>query len=142
MDELLENESLQCMATYLISVFQLLCFSIYSDYHCTKQTLLQNNPHLRRTFPRSPFTVVTANLGPVSVSSPHTDTTNKADSMCLITALGTFDPDQGGHLVCWDYNLLIRFPPGCSALCCSTDLFLAHYRQNSSAGKSTSGAIT
>ncbi|KAJ7824057.1 hypothetical protein B0H14DRAFT_3469580 [Mycena olivaceomarginata] len=116
MDELLENESLQRMATYPIPVFQSLCFPIYSDYHRTKQTLLQNNPHLRRTFPRSPFAAVTANLGPVSVSPPHTDAANKADGMCLIAALGAFDPDQGGHLVCWDYNLLIRFPPGCSAL--------------------------
>jgi hypothetical protein len=36
--------------------------------------------------------------------------------MCLIGALGRFDTDQGGHLVCWDYNLIIRFPAGCSAL--------------------------
>jgi hypothetical protein len=78
--------------------------------------LLQNNPHLRRTFPRSPFAAVTVNLGPVSVSPPHTDAANKADGMCLIAALGAFDPDKGGHLVCWDYDLLIRFPPGCSVL--------------------------
>ncbi|KAJ7794248.1 hypothetical protein B0H14DRAFT_2392650, partial [Mycena olivaceomarginata] len=58
----------------------------------------------------------TANLGPVSVSPPHTNTAKKADSMCLIAALGAFDPYQGGHLVCWDYNLLIHFPPGCSVL--------------------------
>jgi hypothetical protein len=36
--------------------------------------------------------------------------------MCLIGALGRFDADQGGHLVCWDYDLIIRFPAGCSAL--------------------------
>ncbi|KAJ7816451.1 hypothetical protein B0H14DRAFT_2261527, partial [Mycena olivaceomarginata] len=45
----------------------------------------------------------------------HTDGANKADGMCLIGTLGDFDPDKGGHLVCWD-NLLIRFPPGCSIL--------------------------
>ncbi|KAF8196615.1 hypothetical protein K438DRAFT_1456498, partial [Mycena galopus ATCC 62051] len=85
-------------------------------YHTTKQTLTQQNPHLHRTFLRSPFAAITANLGLVSVSPPHTDCANKADGMCLISALGEFDPDQGGHLVLWDYDLIIRFPPGCSIL--------------------------
>ncbi|KAJ7796029.1 hypothetical protein B0H14DRAFT_3495283 [Mycena olivaceomarginata] len=92
MDELLEDQSIQRMATYPIPVFQ------------------AKNPHLRRIFARSPFAAVTANLGPVSVSPPHTDAGNKADGMCLIGALGNFDADKGGHLVCWDYNLIVRFP--------------------------------
>ncbi|KAJ7902515.1 hypothetical protein B0H14DRAFT_2221465, partial [Mycena olivaceomarginata] len=116
MDELLEDQSIQRMATYPIPVFQAVCFPIYSDYHRAKQTLLQKNPHLRRIFARSPFAAVTANLGPVSVSPPHTDAGNKADGMCLIGALGNFDADKGGHLVCWDYNLIVRFPAGCSIL--------------------------
>ncbi|KAJ7360911.1 hypothetical protein DFH08DRAFT_685201 [Mycena albidolilacea] len=116
MDKLLEDQSIQRMATYPIPVFQAVCFPIYSDYHCAKQTLLQKNPHLRRIFARSPFAAVTANLGPVSVSPLHTDAGNKADGMCLIGALGNFDADKGGHLVCWDYNLIVRFPAGCSIL--------------------------
>jgi hypothetical protein len=36
--------------------------------------------------------------------------------MCLIGALGAFDADQGRHLVCWDYDLIVCFPPGCSIL--------------------------
>jgi hypothetical protein len=76
----------------------------------------QQNSSLRRTFPRSPYAAITFNLGPVTVSPPYTDTGNKADGMCLISALGDFDPAQGGHLVCWDYNLIICFPPGCSIL--------------------------
>ncbi|KAJ7756132.1 hypothetical protein B0H14DRAFT_2404776, partial [Mycena olivaceomarginata] len=46
----------------------------------------------------------------------HADFSNKADGMCLIGALGAFDADQGEHLVCWDYDLIVRFPPGCSIL--------------------------
>ncbi|KAJ7751851.1 hypothetical protein B0H14DRAFT_2222459, partial [Mycena olivaceomarginata] len=64
----------------------------------------------------SPFAAATFNLGPVSVSPPHVDGGNKADGMCLIGTLGDFNPDHGGHLVCWDYDLIIRFPPGCSIL--------------------------
>ncbi|KAJ7870755.1 hypothetical protein B0H14DRAFT_2345549, partial [Mycena olivaceomarginata] len=46
----------------------------------------------------------------------HADFGNKADGMCLIGTLGDFNADQGGHLVCWDYDLIVRFPPGCSIL--------------------------
>ncbi|KAJ7803237.1 hypothetical protein B0H14DRAFT_2255360, partial [Mycena olivaceomarginata] len=116
LDELLTYKSIGRMATYPIPVFQAACFNIFSDYHQTKQTLLKKNPYLHHTFPRSPFSAVTANLGPASVSPPHADGGNKADGMCFIGALGRFDADQGGHLVCWDYDLIIRFPAGCSAL--------------------------
>ncbi|KAJ7358145.1 hypothetical protein DFH08DRAFT_953331 [Mycena albidolilacea] len=110
MEELLSDPNVARMATYPIPPFQSLCYNIFADYHTTKQTLLQKNPRLHRTFPRSPFTAVTVNLGPVSVSPPHTDFANKADGMCLIGALGRFDPDKGGHLVLWDYDLIVRFP--------------------------------
>ncbi|KAJ6480220.1 hypothetical protein C8R45DRAFT_832147 [Mycena sanguinolenta] len=116
MDQLMEDSSVVRMATFPIPVIQATCYHIYADYHQTKQALLAKNPHLRHTFPRSPFAAATANLGPVSVSPPHTNTNNKADGMCLIGALGSFNPDLGGHLVLWDYDLIIRFPPGCSVL--------------------------
>ncbi|KAJ7837773.1 hypothetical protein B0H14DRAFT_2362111, partial [Mycena olivaceomarginata] len=50
----------------------------------------------------------------------HADFGNKADGMCLIGALSDFNADQGEHLVCWDYDLIVRFPPGCSILILST----------------------
>ncbi|KAJ6471044.1 hypothetical protein C8R45DRAFT_875167, partial [Mycena sanguinolenta] len=96
--------------------FQALAYNIFSNYHEAKQLLLQKYSHLRDTFARSPFAALTANLGPVSVSPPHTDGGNKADGFCLISALGNFDADKGGHIVLWDYNLVIRFPAGRSIL--------------------------
>ncbi|KAJ6458778.1 hypothetical protein C8R45DRAFT_843668 [Mycena sanguinolenta] len=56
----------------------------------------------------------------MSVLPPHLDGNNKADGMCLIGALGSFNPDIGGHIVLWDYNCIIRFPPGCNSLIPST----------------------
>ncbi|KAF8194499.1 hypothetical protein K438DRAFT_1512899, partial [Mycena galopus ATCC 62051] len=116
MAELLADPNIGHITTHLFPVFQAQYFHIFSDYHTTKKTLLQKNPHLRCTFARSPFAAITANLGPVSVSTPHTDEGNKADGLCLISTLGEFDPDKGRHLVLWDYDLVIRFPPGCSIL--------------------------
>ncbi|KAJ7862662.1 hypothetical protein B0H14DRAFT_2349430, partial [Mycena olivaceomarginata] len=115
-EELLEDPNVIRIATSPLPLFEALCYPIFADYHRTKQTLLQQNSSLRRTFPRSPFAAIAFNLGPVAVSPLHTDAGNKADGMCLISALGDFDPAQGGHLVCWDYDLIIRFPPGCSIL--------------------------
>ncbi|KAJ7638283.1 hypothetical protein FB45DRAFT_717479, partial [Roridomyces roridus] len=45
----------------------------------------------------------------------HADHINKADGFCLIRALGNFDADKGGHIVLY-YDLVIRFPVGCSIL--------------------------
>ncbi|KAJ7170641.1 hypothetical protein C8R43DRAFT_875006, partial [Mycena crocata] len=33
-----------------------------------------------------------------------------------LTALGTYDPDFGGHIILWDLNLVVRFPPGSTIL--------------------------
>ncbi|KAJ7742090.1 hypothetical protein B0H14DRAFT_3515169 [Mycena olivaceomarginata] len=98
--EVLNNRSVVCIATYPITHFQTLCYLIFANYHTNKQTLLKEHLHLRWMFSCSPFATVTANLGLASVSPPHTD--------------------FGGHLVCWDYDLIVHFPPGCSILIPST----------------------
>ncbi|KAJ7627258.1 hypothetical protein FB45DRAFT_749871, partial [Roridomyces roridus] len=116
MDEVRADPNVRRMATYPISPFQALCHPIFSDYRSNQHDLLHHHPGLKRGFPRSPFAATTFNLGPFSVSPPHADRGNKADGFCLIGALGTFDADKGGHIVLWDYNLIIRFPAGCSVL--------------------------
>ncbi|KAJ7135062.1 hypothetical protein C8R43DRAFT_1132972 [Mycena crocata] len=81
-----------------------------------EQTLLLHLavPHLHRLFLQalSVFSACTFNFGPSTVTFPHVDTANLAWGWCLITTLGKFDPDCGGHLILWDLGLVIRFPPG------------------------------
>ncbi|KAJ7170319.1 hypothetical protein C8R43DRAFT_875957, partial [Mycena crocata] len=71
-------------------------------------------PYLRRIFPAliSVFAACTFNFSPCTVTLPHVDAANLAWGWCCITALGCFNPDLGGHLILWDLNLVIRFPPG------------------------------
>jgi hypothetical protein len=71
-------------------------------------------PYLRRLFPEalSVFATCTFNFSPRTVTFPHVDAANLAWGWCCITSLGNFDPDLGGHLILWDLNLVIRFPPG------------------------------
>ncbi|KAK7017029.1 hypothetical protein VNI00_018756 [Paramarasmius palmivorus] len=47
---------------------------------------------------------------------PHTDFGNWAPGWCCVTAVGSYDPDKGGHMILWNVGLRIRFPPGCSIL--------------------------
>ncbi|KAJ7782956.1 hypothetical protein B0H16DRAFT_1658374 [Mycena metata] len=51
-----------------------------------------------------------------TVTLPHIDFGNLAWGWCAVTALGSFNPDRGGHLVLWDLKLVIRFPPGSTIL--------------------------
>jgi hypothetical protein len=56
------------------------------------------------------------NLGEQTVSFPHTDMENLAQSWCSVTSVGEFDPKLGGHLVLWDFGLVVEFPPGSTVL--------------------------
>ncbi|KAJ7174441.1 hypothetical protein C8R46DRAFT_1214647 [Mycena filopes] len=62
------------------------------------------------------FAACTFNFGPHAITVPHLDFGNLAWGWCVITALGRFNPDLGGHLILWDLKLVIRFPPGSTIL--------------------------
>lgn len=56
------------------------------------------------------------NLGMQSISYPHTDEGNLAQSWCSVTPFGTFDSRTGGHIVLWDFGLVVEFPAGATIL--------------------------
>ena len=62
------------------------------------------------------FPCRTFNFGKQTVTLPHVDTKNLAQGWCSITPLGRFNHKQGGHLVLWDFGLVIDFPPGSTIL--------------------------
>ncbi|KAJ7107311.1 hypothetical protein C8R43DRAFT_1140287 [Mycena crocata] len=35
---------------------------------------------------------------------------------CALIAFGNYNPHKGGHIILWDLNLLVRFPPGATIL--------------------------
>ncbi|KAG6848812.1 hypothetical protein H0H93_013822 [Arthromyces matolae] len=89
---------------------------VYDSYSTNMQKLLSHDSRLKHNFVRSPFAACTFNFGPQTVTVPHLDRSNLAWGWCVITALGQFDPDVGGHLILWDLGLVIRFPPGSTIL--------------------------
>jgi hypothetical protein len=56
------------------------------------------------------------NLGTKTVTFPHTDNCNLSHSWCSVTPLGEFDHEAGGHLVLWDFGLVVDFPAGSTIL--------------------------
>lgn len=56
------------------------------------------------------------NLGKQSLTYPHVDHCNLSHGWCAVTPLGNFTHQTGGHLVLWDFGLVIDFPAGSTIL--------------------------
>ena len=84
----------------------------------SKRDGIKSKPTLRKSYDSQVgvFPCRSFNLGSQSVSYPHVDEQNLAQSWCSITPLGSFNPDLGGHLVLWNFRLVIKFPPGSTIL--------------------------
>lgn len=89
---------------------------LHKYYTNTLLSLYANDPALFRPFPSSAFAATTFNLGPCTVCYQHRDRANLISGVCSITPVGDFDPTKGGHLVLWDLELVIEFPPGSTIL--------------------------
>lgn len=89
---------------------------LYYHYSDTLGALCDKSPGLVPPIHRSIFAACSVNMGPRTVSFPHRDFANLTWGWCSITALGSYSPDLGGHIVLWDLNPIIRFPPGSTIL--------------------------
>ncbi|KAI0312027.1 hypothetical protein OF83DRAFT_1218980, partial [Amylostereum chailletii] len=76
--------------------------------------VLAKNPSLKKPFKTGIYPVCTFNVGPRVVTYIHKDNMNLPYGWCAVTALGDYDPEQGGHLYLQDLNVLLEFPPGCT----------------------------
>ena len=97
------------------AAFSLWVPKLHNYYQMQIGKAIKHNPSLNRPF-SSVFTAATYNLGPQTVCLPHRDEANLSYGMCVITALGNFDPCKGGHLVTEDGKLIIEFPSGSTIL--------------------------
>ncbi|KAJ7917983.1 hypothetical protein B0H13DRAFT_1607782, partial [Mycena leptocephala] len=108
------NLAIRRIVAFSNGIFRSFAPTLHQFYKEQTSLLHLGAPYLRRLFPEaiSVFAACTFNFGPRTVTFPHVDAANLAWGWCCITALGDFNPDLGGHLVLWDLNLVIRFPPG------------------------------
>ncbi|KAF4565733.1 hypothetical protein EYR40_002197 [Pleurotus pulmonarius] len=116
LNELFDNEDFRRVAGFQGALFRSFAPDLAEEYNIVLNRLESSQPELRRNFPNSDFASTTVNLGPQTVSITHADSANLAYGLCAITALGDFDPDQGGQLILWNLRVVIRFPPGSTLL--------------------------
>ncbi|TFK60200.1 hypothetical protein BDN72DRAFT_779712, partial [Pluteus cervinus] len=109
---LLDDKSIRRLACYQSSVFSYYAPKLYAQYCHTLLRVFERDESLQRNFEDSIFPATSFNLGPATVSIDHTDASNVGYGLCALTAVGSFDSRQGGHLVLFDLGLMIEFPPG------------------------------
>jgi predicted 2-oxoglutarate/Fe(II)-dependent dioxygenase YbiX len=78
--------------------------------------MLAHDPSLVENFKNGAWATMTIHFDSQTVSCPHNDMDNLAYGWSCITALGNFDPHKGGHLVLWDVNMVVTFPPGSTVM--------------------------
>ncbi|KAI0369565.1 hypothetical protein BV20DRAFT_946050, partial [Pilatotrama ljubarskyi] len=113
---LLKNNAVRRLAGFGDAAFKLYAPRLHAYYSRTMNALRRNDHTLKSNFKRCVFGSATFNLGPRVVTYVHTDHLNLPAGWCAITAVGDFDPSEGGHLLLWDLGLMIEFPPGALVL--------------------------
>ncbi|KZP28311.1 hypothetical protein FIBSPDRAFT_668895, partial [Athelia psychrophila] len=110
------NEFVKRAAHFGSSAFSYYSPKLYARYCDYLGRLRQHDPSLAWNFPQSVFPVTTVNFGPEAACYDHLDFGNAAAGWCAITAAGSYDPKLGGHLIIFDINKIIEFPPGSTIL--------------------------
>ncbi|TFK87317.1 hypothetical protein K466DRAFT_491087 [Polyporus arcularius HHB13444] len=109
---LLSDDDVANLAGFVDSAFQNAAAELHAEYGRILNSICDRHPNVRRNFSNSVFAGATFNLGPRAYTVPHTDHLNIPTGWCAVVALGDFNADEGGHLILWDLNLMIRFPRG------------------------------
>ncbi|TDL13434.1 hypothetical protein BD410DRAFT_735397 [Rickenella mellea] len=119
---LMDSRPFQRISGFQNSAFRIWAPRLYDRYSRVLGELYARDRTLRPTYPGSVFSSQAVNFGPRVICYPHTDHANVPYGWCAVTALGSFDPQAGGHLVLWDLNLAIQFPAGSTILIPSATL--------------------
>ncbi|KAJ7678317.1 hypothetical protein DFH06DRAFT_1423071 [Mycena polygramma] len=115
-DELMKEPVFQRLSKWANLLFIIFAPLLATYYQAQIGLLADWKPSLVWNFAGTVFAACTFNFGPRAITVPHLDFGNLSWGWCVITALGWFDPDLGGHLILWDLKLIIRFPPGSTIL--------------------------
>ncbi|KAG6905055.1 hypothetical protein DXG01_005373 [Tephrocybe rancida] len=109
---LLDNGGVKHLAGFQSSAFVFFAPKLYKYYQQTFSLLCNYVPNLEWNFTNSIFPACTFNCGPHICTFRHVDWANLPFGLCMITALGDYDPHKGGDIILYDLKLIIEFPPG------------------------------
>ncbi|KAF7974343.1 hypothetical protein HWV62_12406 [Athelia sp. TMB] len=113
-----DNHFVKRVAGFGSSAFSHFAPKLYSRYCDYFTRLLNHDAALKAgwSFDNSIFPTTTVNFGPNAVCFDHLDFANAAAGWCAITSTGNYDPTRGGHLVLFDIDTIVEFPPGSTIL--------------------------
>jgi len=97
--------------TYRLGSMQVFAPTLSGFIEDTLQSLKVGDPSLVYPYENHPFAGLTFNIGPNVCTKPHKDSLNLAWGWCAVTSLGTYDHIRGGHLVLWELEMAVEFPP-------------------------------
>ncbi|PBK71036.1 hypothetical protein ARMSODRAFT_862071, partial [Armillaria solidipes] len=109
-ERLLNYGPVQRIAAFGSSAFQLWSPRLYAYYKDHLDALYTQMPHLRQNFICSIFPCATFNIGDRVRMYKHRDSLNCPFGWCIITALGRFNPNRGGHIILWETKMVVEFP--------------------------------
>ncbi|KAJ3926015.1 MAG: hypothetical protein NXY57DRAFT_906316, partial [Lentinula lateritia] len=112
LDKLFKSKPFQRLSGFATGVFKAWAPRLYEYCADHFERLLASDCSLVQIFKNSVLPVAAFNFGPRTVCLPHIDFGNLAFNLCWIWALGWFNWRKGGHLILWDFRLVIEFPPG------------------------------
>ncbi|KAI0669328.1 hypothetical protein C8Q78DRAFT_978274, partial [Trametes maxima] len=113
---LLSNPAIIRMAKFSESSMRLFAPRMHAYYEDTPRKILARYPTLKENFKNGVVGAAKFNLRPDVVTFMHLDSNNLPAGWCAITALGDYDPKEGGHsysLGSWADH---RVPPGSTIL--------------------------
>lgn len=113
---LVESPCFIRLAGFASSAFATWMPRLHSHYKTCLDAVVQRHRHLRRNFSNSVWGAAAFNFGPRTVTAKHRDAANLPYGICSITALGDYDYVEGGHIVLWEFGLVVEFPPGSTIL--------------------------
>ncbi|EPQ56930.1 hypothetical protein GLOTRDRAFT_21054, partial [Gloeophyllum trabeum ATCC 11539] len=109
---LFSNPYIQYILGFTSSSLNLIAPDLYTYFFTVLSGICAQYPLLACFWAGSVFACCCFNFGPRVTAYIHTDNFNIPFGWCAITALGRFNAKRGGHLVLWDWRLVVEFPPG------------------------------
>ncbi|KAJ3926595.1 MAG: hypothetical protein NXY57DRAFT_966365 [Lentinula lateritia] len=111
-NKLVTSGPFQQLSGYATGVFKTWAPKLYA--YCSSQfdRLLSSDSSLVQLFDNSVLASTAFNFGPRTVCLPHIDFGNLPFLWCWIWSLGLYSWKKGGHLILWDLEIVVEFPPG------------------------------
>ncbi|KAJ7649151.1 hypothetical protein DFH06DRAFT_1135393 [Mycena polygramma] len=92
------------------------CLVAFIALRAEKDQFLSYNPSVLYPTDSSVFSAATFELGGPHYRASPSAGQGEPGTWNLLTALGTFQPMRGGHLIVWDLGLVTNFPAGTTIL--------------------------